>query len=85
MGLFHNRPFALAAFAAVGLALAASFAGIPHRWIYSLVLLACAVILFLIGLFRRRCGKPCIQNQEPVCRFHGLLPEQDSERVRHGL
>ncbi len=57
MNLFENRPFAFAAFCAVALTLVLYVLGVTHLWIFSAILLLCAVLLCVVGVVRRRCGK----------------------------
>lgn len=57
MDLFRNRPFALASFGAVALALAVTFFNLPRRWILSLIFAVCALGLLIVAFLRRKCGK----------------------------
>lgn len=72
MNLFCNRPFALGAFVAAGVAFVASFSFVSHRWIFALAFLAVAAVLFIVALIRRRCG--AVQSTAILaCLLSGLL------------
>ena len=72
MNLFCNRPFALGAFVAAGVAFVASFSFVSHRWIFALAFLAVAAVLFIVALIRRRCGAVS-STAILACLLSGLL------------
>ncbi|MBE6529465.1 MAG: ComEC family competence protein [Ruminococcaceae bacterium] len=57
LNLFQNRPLAFASFLSVAIVLAAFYANLPRRWIFSAIALFFALILLVVALFRRKCGK----------------------------